>query len=78
MNQTVSIPETTVNRIIETLLEVKQEVKRLVEKMESLEPSYGSDEWWEWSDKKALRSIREGKGIVIRNKQQLDTFFKSL
>lgn len=60
-----------------TLEDLKREVSRLSEKIEQ-EPPYGSDEWWDWSNKRSLKSIKEGKGTVIRNKRELDKFFKSL
>lgn len=78
MNNTVTLPATKVNQILRLLSELNQKVSRLAEKLEDLEPVYGSNEWWEWSDRKALKSIAEGKGIVIRNQKELGEFFKSL
>lgn len=78
MNQTIAIPANTLNKILKTLLDLKRDVARLTEQVEGSEPTYGSDEWWEWSDKKALKSIREGKGITIRNQKELDAFFRNL
>ena len=36
--------------------------------------SYGSDLWWEKSDEEAIRSIKQGKGTVIRNRNELKKF----
>lgn len=78
MSNTIAISATKLDKILKILTDIKQEVAALTEKVEDLEPLYGSDEWWEWSDKKALKSIREGKGIKIRNHKELDNFFRSL
>lgn len=78
MNNTVSFHTTKLDKILKVLGELKQDVISLREKFESIEPLYGSQEWWERSDKQALKSIKEGKGIVIRNKKEIDKFFKNL
>lgn len=76
--QTINIPAETFEKLISRLDELTREVKAIKTRLFEKEPSYGSDEWWEWSDKKALESIRKGKGITIHNKKELDAFFKSL
>lgn len=48
------------------------------EKVDNLEPIYGSQSWWEFSDNKALKSLKLGKGIKIKNTAELDSFFDSL
>lgn len=68
----------TFEEILSRLDQLTREVHTIKVKLFNSEPSYGSDEWWEWSDKKALESIRKGKGITIHNKKELDAFFKSL
>lgn len=77
MTQVVSVDTKIIRTILSTLDDLKREVSRLSEKLEEA-PPYGSSEWWEWSNKRALKSIREGKGTVIRNKNELDKFFKNL
>lgn len=77
MTQVVSFDSKIAKDILTTLRELKKEVVRLNEKLAAA-PPYGSAEWWDWSDAQALKSIREGKGTVIRNKKELADFFKSL
>lgn len=77
MAQAISIDTQTARKILSTLEELKREVSRLRKKIEA-EPKYGSDEWWEWSDKKALEEIKQGKGTVVRNKKELNQFLNSL
>lgn len=78
MSQTVVLPASQVNKILRTLLDLKRDVAVLTEKVENLEPIYGSDEWWEWSDTKALESIRKGEGTTVHNQKELQTFLTSL
>lgn len=78
MAQTISLSADKLNQLITTISELRDEVVKLTQKLEAMEPPHGSDEWWDQSEKKALKSIREGKGIVIRNKEELDAFFDAL
>lgn len=76
--QTINIPIETFEKLISRLDELTQEVRAIKVRLFDKEPPYGSKQWWEWSDRKALKSIREGKGIKIHNKKELDAFFQSL
>ena len=75
--QTVTVPAKTFEKILSKLEQLTTQVESINGKLEGA-PLYGSDEWWEWSNKKALKSIQEGKGTVIRNKKELDIFFQNL
>ena len=75
--QTVTVPAKTFEKIVSKLDQLTAQVEAINEKLEGA-PPYGSDEWWEWSNTRALKSIKEGKGIVINNKKELDQFFNSL
>lgn len=78
MNQTVTIPAKTIDEIFSRLDELTKAVKKISIKLLSEEPPYGSDAWWDWSDKKALEEIKAGKGAKIHNKKELNAFFKNL
>ena len=78
MAQTITVPAKTFEAILSRLDKLTHDVETIKHRLFEKEPHYGSDEWWEWSDKKALESIRKGKSITIRNKKELDVFFKSL
>lgn len=78
MSQTVTVLTKTINEIFSRLDELTKAVKKISAKLFEKEPPYGSDEWWEWSDEKALKEIKAGKGTKIRNKKELDAFFKNL
>lgn len=75
--QTITVPVKTFEKILSRLDHLSRAVEAINEKLEGA-PPYGSDEWWEWSNAKALKSIKEGKGTVIHNKKELDEFFNSL
>lgn len=77
MAQTISLDVKIVKDLVITLRELKEEVARLRDKVD-LEPAYGSEQWWAWSNAKALKEVKEGKGTVIHNKKELKEFFQSL
>ena len=41
-------------------------------------PPYGSDDWWNWSDKQAKQDIKAGRTTIIKNKKELKAFFDNL
>ncbi|MEK7558757.1 MAG: hypothetical protein AAB521_00455 [Patescibacteria group bacterium] len=78
MNQAITVSPKTIEEILARLDKLTREIKVIKTKLFEKEPHYGSDAWWEWSDEKALKEIKAGKGIKITNKKELDAFFKSL
>lgn len=75
--QTVSINNKIVKELFDAIGELKREMAILGEKFD-IEPPYGSKDWWAWANKRALKSIKEGKGTVIRNQKELNEFFQNL
>lgn len=61
--QTINIPAETFEKLISRLDDLTREVKSIKAKLFDKEPPYGSKEWWEWSDKKAIEEIKAGKGV---------------
>ena len=78
MNQTITVSSKTIEEILVHLNTLTKEVKEIKAKLFEKEPPYGSDEWWKWSDKRALAEIKAGKGTKIHNKKELNAFFKNL
>ena len=78
MNQVISVSPKTIEQILTRLDALTEEMRAIRTRLFEEEPPYGSDAWWEWSDKKSLKEIKAGKGTRITNKKELDTFFKSL
>ena len=75
--QTVTIPTKTYEKILSKLDYLSRTIEVINEKLKGA-PLYGSNEWWEWSNAKAFKSIKEGRGITIQNKKELNEFFNSL
>jgi len=70
MNQAITVSPKTIETIIERLNELTKEVKAIKTKLFREEPSYGSDEWWGWSDEKALKEIKAGKGVKFNTAKE--------
>lgn len=70
MNQTVAISPKTIDEIFGRLNALTNEVKMIKTKLFKKEPPYGSDEWWEWSDKEALKEIKAGKGVKFNTAKE--------
>lgn len=61
MNQAVTVSPKTINTIVARLDELTKEVKAIKTRLFEEEPSYGSDAWWEWSERKADEDIKAGR-----------------
>lgn len=77
MSQVMAVDTGTVKNILSTLRELKEQLIRLNERLES-EPPYGSDSWWQWSNKNAQEDIKAGRYTKIRSKKELNHFLNSL
>lgn len=78
MNQTATVSQKTIEEILTRLDRLTREIKAIKTKLFEEEPPYGNDEWWEWSDNKALRDIKKGKYTKVSNRKELTTFLDSL
>lgn len=61
MSQAVTVSPKTIEEIISRLDNLSKEIRVIKERLFASEPPYGSEEWWEWSDKKALEDVKEGR-----------------
>ncbi len=76
--QTVTVDAKTFEKILSKLDHLTRKVEDINEKLEGA-PAYGSDEWWEWSDKKADEDIKMGRvSAVLHNKKELQQYLDSL
>ncbi len=78
MSQATTVSTKTIEQILARLDMLTKEMKVIKTRLFGEEPPYGSDAWWEWSDKKALEEIKAGKYTSIHNKKGLQTFLDSL
>jgi len=63
MAQTITVPTKSFEEVLSRLDQLTKEVRAIKMKLFSGEPVYGSDEWWEWSDKKAMDDIKAGRTV---------------
>ncbi len=77
MNQTIAISSKTTEEILDRLDKLTKEVKTIKTKLFGEEPPYGSAEWWDWSDKKALGEIKAGKGLKFNTAKEAIKWLKS-
>lgn len=75
--QTITVPTKTFEKIISKLDYLTQEVETIKTKLFEGEPPYGSDEWWEWSDRKAKEDIRAGRVMKFDSAQEAITWLNS-
>ena len=61
MAQTITVPTKTFEEILSRLDQLTKEVRAIKTRLFESEPAYGFDEWWEWSDKKAMEDIKAGR-----------------
>ncbi|MDO8570216.1 MAG: hypothetical protein Q7R97_01365 [Candidatus Daviesbacteria bacterium] len=78
MAQTMTVPVKTFEEILTRLDQLTREVHTIKVKLFESEPPYGSDEWWEWSDKKAMEDIKVGRFVELKNKEELKVYLNSL
>ena len=76
--QTITIPAKTFEKILSKLDDLVKDVRDIKSKLFEKEPPYGSDEWWEWSNKKAMEDIKAGRYTKLHNKKELHEYFDSL
>ena len=68
----------TQNQILTILNKIQKDLAEVKRKVDDLEPVYGSDAWWKWSDKRAMDDIRKGCYTTIRSKKELSEYMDSL
>ena len=77
MKQTISLPKSDYERLVNRVKALEKTVHDLVAKLKDtldIEPPYGSDAWWEWSNKKGLEDIKKGDYYEMKNQKELKDF----
>ena len=76
--QTVTVPINTFEKILSRLEYLTKTVEDINEKLEGA-PPHGSDEWWQWSEKKADEDIKNGRvSAPFQTKKDLQQYLDSL
>lgn len=68
--QTITVPAKTFEKILSRLDLLTQEVADIKTRLFEKEPHYGSNAWWEWSDRKAKENIKAGKVMKFDSAQE--------
>ncbi len=75
VNQTQSLDDSAMVSLLNELATLSQAAKNVREKLLKIVPvKYGSDLWWEKSDKEAIEEIKAGKGISFNNIKELKEY----
>ena len=77
MAQTMTVPAKTFEEILSRLDKLTKEVHAVKAKLFESEPPYGSNEWWEWSDKKAMEDIKAGRIVKFDSVKEASKWLNS-
>ena len=78
MAQTISVPVKTFDDVLSRLDKLTQDVSAIKARLFEQEPLYGSKEWWEWSDNKAMEDIKAGRFVELKDKKALQAHLDML
>lgn len=70
MAQIITVPAKTFEEILLRLDELTRDIRSIKARIFEQKPSYGSKEWWEWSDRKALEDIKAGRGMKFDSAEE--------
>ncbi len=70
MAHTITVPEKKFEEILSRLDRLTRDVRAIKARVYQQEPPYGTDEWWEWSDKKTIEEIKAGKGVKFDSSEE--------
>lgn len=70
MAQAITVPAKTFEEILVRLDKLTRDVHAIKIKLFDKEPPYGSEQWWEWSDKKALEDIEKGRVVEFKSAEE--------
>ncbi len=73
--RTIEIDQARLYSLLKEVAMFSAAAESLRKQIASLLPAkYGSDAWWEQSDKKALKEIQEGKGKTFSNIEEFKRY----
>ncbi len=71
------LTQSAYEEIIGRLERMERLVKELVENLKA-SSAYGSERWWEESDKRSLKEIKRGEFIVFDSPEKMEEYLDSL
>ncbi|MGI8419724.1 MAG: hypothetical protein ACR2LN_03705 [Candidatus Levyibacteriota bacterium] len=78
MANTITVDAKTLEHIVSQLDKLTKDMAAVKKRLPTEEPSYGSDTWWELSDKEAKEDIKAGHYTVVHAKNELQEHLDSL
>jgi hypothetical protein len=78
MANTVSVDAKMLETVLKKIDALTKEVHEIKEKLSDQEPPYGSNAWWELSDKRGLEDIKKGNYREITSKKELQEHLDAL
>ena len=77
MAQTINLTQSEYQKLLQRIVSLEKKVQSLLNRLQK-EPPYGSDEWWEWSNKKAIEDIKAGKYTAFKSAKEMVEHLESL
>jgi len=77
MANTITISRPAYEQLLIKITKLEKAILTLVNKIDN-EPSYGSDQWWDWSIKKGKEAIKKGEYVTIKSDEDFEKLFKTL
>jgi len=77
MSNSITLSQSAYKELLSRINHLEKMVASLMKKFEQ-EPPYGTDAWWDWSIKKSEEDIKKGDYYELRDKKELDSFFKNI
>ena len=78
MAHTITVNAKTLEHVVSQLDKLTKDMAAVKERLLLEEPPYGSDAWWEWSDKKALEDYKKGDYISFKSTKEMVEHLKKL
>lgn len=77
MSNTITLSQSAYKELLTRMNRLEKMVSSLLERFEQ-EPTYGSEAWWMWSDKKALEDIKKGSYRTFESVKDMKKYLQSL
>lgn len=76
MAQTITLTQSAYKDLIERLSRIEKSLSRLMASQKK-EPPYGTNAWWEWSDKQAMNEMKKENTIAVHSKKEMQQLLDS-
>jgi hypothetical protein len=77
MAQTITLKQSDYQKLIDRITKLEKMFAVLLRQIKH-NPEYGSDEWWEVSDKKAIEEIKKGNYVAFDSASDMVEYLKNI